>query len=195
VALPFLIEQPSVGWVAISEAQIDNYPGMYVFHPEGTTMRTTLAPRLDDASLAMHGMTPAETPWRVMMIASEPRKLLDSDIVRNLNPASAIADTSWITLPNKQPKDLVAITDTTALEEQFARLEKAGVADVRIDLKNRADQQMIEIYRRAAKAAAEHHLMVEFQNGPTPDGIERTWPNVLPREDAAFRRILRQAEP
>jgi hypothetical protein len=190
-----LVEQPGVGWVAITEAQIDNFPGMYVFHPEGTTMRTTLAPRSDDASLAMHGMTPAETPWRVLMVASEPRKLLDSEIVQNLNPASSIADTSWIALPNKQPKDLVAITDTTALEEQFAKLEKSGVAGVRIDLKNRADQQTIEIYRRAAKAAAEHHLMIEFPNGPAPDGIERTWPNIIPQEDTLFRRIIRQAEP
>jgi hypothetical protein len=31
--------------------------------------------------------------------------------------------------------------------------------------------------------------MIEFQNGPT-DGIERTWPNVISREDAAFRRLL-----
>jgi alpha-glucosidase len=191
LALPFLVEQPGVGWVAITEAQIDNYPGMYVFHPEGSTMRTTLAPRLDDQALAMHGVTPAETPWRVLMVSSEPRKLLESDIVENLNPASKIADTSWI----KPPKDLVSIADSTDLDEQFARLEKIGVAGVTIDLKNRADQQMIVLYRRAAQAAAEHHLMIEFKNGPTTDGIERTWPNVLPREDAQFRRILLQAKP
>ncbi len=190
LALPFLVEQPGVGWVAITEAQIDNYPGMYVFHPEGIAMRTTLAPRLDDASLAMHGVTPAETPWRVLMVAPEPREMLDSNIVQNLNPPPAIADTSWITTPGKPVKQFVAISDPAGLEEQFARLEKTGVAGVKIDLQNRADQQMIEFYRRAAKAAAEHHLMVEFENGPTPDGIERTWPNVLPRDDAAFRRLL-----
>jgi alpha-glucosidase len=170
LGLPVLVEQPGVGWVAITQAQLDNYPGMYVFHPEGTTMRTTLAPRVDDAGVVMHGMTPAETPWRVLMVASEPRKLLDSDIVRNLNPASRITDTSWI----KPPKEFVAITDVTKLDEQFASLEKKGVAGVKIDLMNRVDQEMI----------------IEFQNGPT-DGIERTWPNVIPREDAAFRRLLR----
>lgn len=184
--LPFLVEQPGVGWVAITEAQLDNYPGMYVFHPEGTTMRTTLSPRLDDQALAMHGVTPAESPWRVLTVASEPRKLLESEIVRNLNPASAITGTSWI----KQPKELIPIADTTALEEQFARLEKTGVAGVKIDLMHRSDQQMIGLYRSAAKAAAEHHLMIEFLNGPTPDGIERTWPNVLQREDPAFTRLL-----
>ncbi|MBZ5632931.1 MAG: glycoside hydrolase family 97 N-terminal domain-containing protein [Acidobacteriia bacterium] len=186
LALPFLVEQPGVGWVAITEAQIDNYPGMYVFHPEGTTMRTTLAPRFDDAALAMHGMSPAETPWRVLMVASEPRKLLDSGIVENLNPASKIADTSWI----KQPKDLVSIADSTDLDEQFAKLERTGVAGVAIDLKNRSDQQMIELRGRAAKMAAAHHLMVEFLNGPTLDGIERTWPNVILREDTPFRRLF-----
>jgi alpha-glucosidase len=190
IALPFLVEQPGVGWVAITEAQLDNYPGMFVFHPEGTTMRTTLAPLANDASFAMHGMTPAETPWRVLMVASEPRKLLDSDIVKNLNPASAIADTSWI-----QPvKNYFPITYSADLadhlEEELAKAQKAGAAGVTIDLMHRADQQIIGLYRRAAQAAAKHHLMVEFLNGPTPDGIERTWPNVLPREDTQFKRLL-----
>jgi alpha-glucosidase len=49
---------------------------------------------------------------------------------------------------------------------------------------------MIALYRRAAKAAAEHHLRIEFLNGPTPDGIERTWPNIVTRENTPFRRLL-----
>jgi len=187
LALPLLLEQPGVGWVAITEAQIENYPGMYVFHPEGTTIRTTLAPRPDDAAIAMHGVTPAETPWRVLMIASEPRKLLDSKIVLNLNPPSAISDTSWI----KPAKEYVSIDDLTDLEMQFARLEKTGVTGVKVDLKNRADQQMIDFRLRAAKTAAAHHLMLQFENAPPPDGIERIWPNVLPREDTPFTRLLR----
>ena len=117
--LPFLVEQPGVGWVAITEAQLDNYPGMYVFHAEGTTMRTTLSPRLDDQAIAMHGMTPAETPWRVLMVASEPRKLLDSEIVKNLNPASAIADTSWIKPPQQQTKELFPIEYSPQFERQM----------------------------------------------------------------------------
>ena len=190
LALPLLVEQPGVGWVAITEAQIDNFPGMYVFHPEGTTMRTTLTPRFDDAALTMHGVSPAETPWRVLMVATEPRKLLDSDIVKNLNPASAIADTSWI----KPVKDYVPITYSADLAdhlpEELTRAQKSGAAGVTIDLMHRSDQQMIALYRRAAKAAAEHHLMIEFLNGPTPDGIERTWPNVVAREDTQFKRLL-----
>jgi alpha-glucosidase len=184
LARPILIEQPGVGWVAITEAQLDNYPGMYLFHPEGTTMRTTLAPLANDASMVMHGMTPAETPWRVLQVAAEPRKLLDSSILENLNPASKIADTSWI----KQPRNVASISATASLEEQLAKLP--GVDGVRIDLKNRADQQTIELRRHAAEIAAQHHLMIEFQNAPPPDGIERTWLNVVPREDTPFKRLL-----
>ena len=192
--LPFLVEQPGVGWVAITEAQIDNYPGMYVFHPEGTTMRTTLAPRLDDAAIVMHGMTPAETPWRVLMVASEPRKLLDSEIVKNLNPASPMADTSWIKPPLQQTRALFTVDYSAQFERQmdqrFSDFEKRGEPGVKIDLMNRSDQQMIDFYRRAAKSAASHHLLIEFDNAPTADGIERTWPNVLQREDTAFARLL-----
>ena len=149
-------------------------------------MRTTLAPRLDDGALAMHGTTPAQTPWRVLMVASEPRKLLESNIVQNLNPPPAIADASWI----KPPKEYVPVDDSGELDRQFADLEERGIAGVKIDLKNRADQQGIDLYRLAAKTAADHHLMIEFQNGPTPDGIDRTWPNVAARENAAFRQLL-----
>ena len=76
------------------------------------------------------------------------------------------------------------------LEDQFARLQKTGVAGVKLDLMNRGDQQTMAFYRRAAKVAAEHHLVVEFENAPPPDGIERTWPNVVPREDTLFTRLL-----
>jgi len=186
ISLPLLVEQPGVGWVAITEAQMENYAGLFLFHSGGRILRSTLAPRADDAALAVRGTAPAESPWRVLMIASGPRKLLDSDIVRDLNPPPAIADTSWI----KPSKDLVPVSDSVELEETFARLEKSGAAGVKIDLKNRSDQQMIEFYRRAAKAAAAHHLTIEFENGPAADGIERTWPNVLPRDDAAFTRLL-----
>src|SRR6185436_2600290 len=190
VGLPFLTEQPGVGWVAITEAQVENYAGMSLFHAEGTTMRTTLPARQDDALLAVHGTTPVDLPWRVLMIASEPRKLLESDIVRSLNPASAIADTAWI----RPVKDFFPIPYSADLadhlQEELVRAEKAGAAGVSIDLMHRADQQTIVLYRRAAKAAAEHHLMIEFLNGPTADGIERTWPNVIPSEDTAFKRLL-----
>ena len=96
VALPFLVEQPGVGWVAVTEADIDDYAGMYLRHDEGSRMISTLATRADDDTTAVVTQAPRDCPWRVLMIASEPAKLIESNLVMNLNPPSQIADTSWI---------------------------------------------------------------------------------------------------
>ncbi|MFN7995909.1 MAG: glycoside hydrolase family 97 protein [Bryobacteraceae bacterium] len=99
VALPFLAELPGTAFVAISEAQIENYPGMYLAHAaarSGRVMEARLAPRADEPELAATGITPLRTPWRVVMIGTEAGRLIESNIVINLNPPSAIADTSWI---------------------------------------------------------------------------------------------------
>jgi alpha-glucosidase len=54
---------------------------------------------------------PLTTPWRVVMIAESPGKLLENnDILLNLNDPCAIDDTSWI----KPGKVLRDITLTTA---------------------------------------------------------------------------------
>ena len=41
---------------------------------------------------------------------------------------------------------------------------------------------MVNWYRKAAKTAAEHHLMLDFHGAFKPDGMRRTYPNVLTRE-------------
>jgi alpha-glucosidase len=99
VALPFLAELPGTGFVAITEAQIENYPGMYLSHAatgSGRVLEAKLAPRADEPELAASGTTPMRTPWRVLMIGDQPGRLIESNIVINLNPPSEIADTSWI---------------------------------------------------------------------------------------------------
>src|SRR5262249_38011082 len=65
------------------------------------------------------------------------------------------------------------------LEEAFPLFEKWGVAGVKIDFIERDDQRGIDFYYRVARAAADHHLMVDFHGASKPSGIERTFPNVL----------------
>ena len=252
VGLPFLVEQPGVGWVAVTEADIDDYAGMYLRHDEGRRMISTLALRADDNTTAVLTRAPRETPWRVLLIGSEPGTLIESNIVTNLNPPSGITDTSWIK-PGKAawnwwsgtPVNAAAIrhdidfaadskleyvlidqgwatpgaqnapADITKpipdldlpeilgyakskgvgvwlwadwqsvqlqMERAFALFEKWGVAGVEIDGMNRDDQWMVNFYRTMAKSAAEHHLMVDFHGAYKPDGLSRTWPNVITRE-------------
>ncbi len=96
VALPFLTQVPGAAWVAITESHLENYAGMYLKRTTGRVMETTLAPRIDDPSLAVIRATPLETPWRVLMISDRPGALVESNIVLHLAPPSRIADESWI---------------------------------------------------------------------------------------------------
>ena len=68
------------------------------------------------------------------------------------------------------------------MEQAFALFEKWGIAGVKIDFMNRDDQWMVDFYHRVAKTAAAHHLMIDFHGAYKPDGMSRTWPNVITRE-------------
>jgi len=65
------------------------------------------------------------------------------------------------------------------MDEAFPVFAKWGVAGLKIDFVERDDQRGIEFYYRAAKKAAENHLMLDFHGATKPWGISRTYPNVL----------------
>ena len=69
-----------------------------------------------------------------------------------------------------------------AFEEAFALYQQWGIAGIKIDFMDRDDQDMVNWYRKVIKKAAEHQLMVDFHGSYKPDGIERTWPNMMTRE-------------
>jgi alpha-glucosidase len=104
IAAPFLANVAGTGWVAIAEANIDNYAGMYLRKMGGQpsfAIRADLSPHVDasgktDSSYAVETSAPFSSPWRVLMIGNEPASLIESNIILNLNPPSKIANTSWI---------------------------------------------------------------------------------------------------
>src|SRR5207302_7816664 len=79
-------------------ADIENYAGMYRQHngSEPRSLFSKLAPAIDEPGSAVSTATPARSPWRVVMSGAQAGRLVESNIVINLNPPSAIADTSWI---------------------------------------------------------------------------------------------------
>ena len=102
--------QTSVG---LTEADIENYSNLYLTAPGNGTLTARLATRVEDINtsadiapsfdpkadalkVSVIAQTPVESAWRVLMIADQPGRLVESNIVLNLNPPSAIADTSWI---------------------------------------------------------------------------------------------------
>jgi alpha-glucosidase len=100
INLPLLVEMPGGPWVALLEADLTDYPGMYVGGvpgvPHGLISKLSPTPgRKPDETVI--GKTPKSTPWRVLMIAPTPGRLIETNyLILNLNPPCALPDTSWI---------------------------------------------------------------------------------------------------
>ena len=67
-------------------------------------------------------------------------------------------------------------------KEAFPLYHKWGVKGLKIDFMDRDDQDMVNWYRRIIKTAADNELMIDFHGAYKPDGIERTYPNMMTRE-------------
>ena len=66
--------------------------------------------------------------------------------------------------------------------EAFPLFRKWGVKGVKIDFMDRDDQDVVNWYHRICKATADNHLMLDLHGAYKPDGLERTYPNLLTRE-------------
>jgi len=69
-----------------------------------------------------------------------------------------------------------------AFKTAFPIYRKWGIAGVKIDFMDRDDQYMVNWYHDIIECAAENHLLVDFHGAYKPDGIIRTWPNMITRE-------------
>jgi alpha-glucosidase len=74
------------------------------------------------------------------------------------------------------------VNRNAAYKKAFPLYEKWGVAGIKIDFMDRDDQQMVNWYHDIIRCAAENHLLVDFHGAYKPDGIIRTWPNMITRE-------------
>ena len=101
IGLPLVVQmRDEATTVAISEADLDDYAGMYFTGlNNGYGAVSRLSPRKDDATVAVRGHVGGDgfrTPWRVVMVANQPGKLIESTLIMNLNPPNAIGDASWV---------------------------------------------------------------------------------------------------
>lgn len=260
--LPFLVEVDKQNYLAITEANIDNYPGFYIGRKidnakEQVLLTTKLSPLPGEKEDGIKARFSDKiyTPWRVVMIGDNPGRFIESEIIQSLNPPCAIENPSWIQpgicawdhwwsgevkmeMPvikeyidfaaaqgwpymlidwqwygpfNRPEADITKpapqinmteilnyartknvriwlwlystdVNRNNAFEEAFALYQQWGIAGIKIDFMDRDDQEMVNWYRKVIKKAAEHQLMVNFHGSYKPDGIERTYPNMITRE-------------
>jgi alpha-glucosidase len=98
LGMPFLAQVPGAGWAAITEANLTDYAGMYLARAQagGSALVSRLSPLPTEPKLAVRATLPHDSPWRVIMIGDSPGKLLESDLLLNLNDPCVIPDVSWI---------------------------------------------------------------------------------------------------
>lgn len=273
IDLPLLMQWKDGTGVALTEARLRNYAGAFL-KARGVSGRTELYTRLSPVP-EQHGpkvvtQLPLVSPWRVIMVDNPPGRLIESNLLLNLNDPCAIGDTSWIKFGKTtwhwwngtaqepvgfttgldyatmahyidfcaengipfhalvfsiddfpwyiQSKPGVAPTDDTnvlaarpelemerllqyakrkgvdirlwvhwqtiygRLEEVFSQYEKWGIAGLMVDFLDRDDQEMVRFCEEVLKAAARHHLKIQFHGVGKPTGFRRTYPNLVNHE-------------
>ena len=111
--LPLVVEGKNGKKICITEADLLNYPGMYLYNPDGGNSLTAMfAPYPKEIRQGGHNMLQGEVqsaenfiarcegkttfPWRTVIIAENDYELTDNDMVYKLATTNQLTDISWI---------------------------------------------------------------------------------------------------
>ena len=92
IQVPALFKTPGRQWIYLTEADVDgSYAGarLHIIDPATGLLGYKLEGH-------PHSTMPWETPWRVAMVTTDLKALVESSLIVALGKPSAIADTSWI---------------------------------------------------------------------------------------------------
>ncbi len=93
--MPALFEFPDQKFLAITEAALLDYAGMYLVK-HGGILLSKLSPLPDRAPVKVKEVLPHHSPWRVLMISDRVGALIESNILTNLNEPPKMKDWSWL---------------------------------------------------------------------------------------------------
>lgn len=103
VQTPLMMKTNEGLYINIHEAALLNYPVMHLkADKENLIMQVELCP--DAVGNKAYLQTPFNTPWRTIIISDKAEKILESNLILNLNEASIIDDVTWI-----KPKKYIGI--------------------------------------------------------------------------------------
>jgi hypothetical protein len=90
------------------------------------------------------------------------------------------SSTAWASPDAAGP--LFKLNDESNREREFSRLEKLGVAGVKIDFFDGDSEETMDYCIDLLESAARHHLLVNFHGATLPRGWQRTYPNLMTTE-------------
>ncbi|MEO6845149.1 MAG: glycoside hydrolase family 97 protein [Ginsengibacter sp.] len=93
--MPVLFEFPGKIYMAITEAELVDYAGMYLMKHDGFIV-SKLSPLPGQEQIKVKAELPHSSPWRVMLISDRVGALIESNILTSLNEPCKIKDVSWI---------------------------------------------------------------------------------------------------
>ncbi|GAB2584997.1 glycoside hydrolase family 97 protein [Spirosoma areae] len=93
--MPALFEFPDKTYLAITEAALSDYAGMYLTKKKGVLM-SQLSPLPNQKETKVKAVLPHQTPWRVLLIGDRVGTLIESNILTSLNEPCQIKDLSWL---------------------------------------------------------------------------------------------------
>lgn len=82
--VPYVEDDPGVGWVGIYESAVPGFPRMYLVRDDMHTMLAHLPQKPRDPGVAFDGSTPWTGPWHIIAIAPQRSGLERTEVVREL---------------------------------------------------------------------------------------------------------------
>lgn len=93
---PLTMKSASGKYLSIHEAHLENYAEMTLVRGnDSLTFISALAPA--SKGYKVKRLDTVSTPWRTIMLAESAGKLIESNLIVNLNPPSMLEETDWIT--------------------------------------------------------------------------------------------------
>lgn len=93
--MPALFQFPGKTYMAITEAALLDYAGMYLVKHDGV-IQGKLSPLPGQDDIKVKAKLPHYSPWRVLLISDRLGALIESNIITSLNAPSAIKDIIWL---------------------------------------------------------------------------------------------------
>lgn len=93
--MPALFEFPQNIYMAITEAELVDYAGMYLLK-HNNILVSKLSPLPHQVAIKVKATLPHNSPWRVLLISDRIGDLIESNIITTLNEPCEIKDVSWL---------------------------------------------------------------------------------------------------